>query len=83
MPLAFAPGPLVIRLNYGECACIPLPTFELSNAVQLLAKTAPRERKQGPYPEIPCCPEIPSVTLLLTFFNRGPMNRQLLVISGI
>ena len=33
------------------------PTFELSNAVQLLAKTAPREQKLGP------CPETPSVTL--------------------
>ena len=31
--------------------------YELSNAVQLLAKTAPRERKLGP------CPETPSVTL--------------------
>ena len=43
MPLAFAL--LAILLNYDKCACIP--TFELSNAVQLLAKTAPRERKLG------------------------------------
>ena len=42
------------------------PTFELSNAVQLLAKTASRERKLGPCPETPYCPETPSVTLLAT-----------------
>ena len=40
------------------------PTFELSDAVLLLAKTAARERKLGPCPEIPYCPEIPSLTLL-------------------
>ena len=40
------------------------PTFELSNAVQLLAKTAARERKLGQCPEIPYCPETPSVTLV-------------------
>ena len=41
------------------------PTFELSNAVPLLAKTAAKERKLGPCPEIPYCPEIPSLTLLI------------------
>ena len=43
MPLTFAP--LAILPNYGKCT-----TFKLSNAVQLLAKTAPRERKLGPCP---------------------------------
>ena len=38
------------------------PTFELSDAA-LLAKTACRERKLGPCPEIVYCPEIPSLTL--------------------
>jgi len=37
------------------------PTFELSDAVPLLAKTAAKERKLGPCPEIPYCPEIPSL----------------------
>jgi len=40
------------------------PTFELSDTVLLLAKTAARERKLGPCPEIPYCPEIPSLTLV-------------------
>jgi len=35
------------------------PTFELSDAVPLLAKYAARERKLGLCPEIPYCPEIP------------------------
>ena len=39
------------------------PTFELSDAVLLLVKAAARERKLGPCPEIPYCPEIPSLTL--------------------
>ena len=39
-------------------------TFELCGAVPLLAKTAAREQKQGPCPEIPYCPEIPSLTLI-------------------
>ena len=34
------------------------PTFELSDDVPLLAKTAAKERKLGP------CPEIPSLTLV-------------------
>jgi len=38
------------------------PTFELSDAVLLLAKYAARERKLGPCLEIPYCPEIPSLT---------------------
>ena len=50
------------------------PTFELSNAVQLLAKTAPRERKLGPGPEIPYCPEIPSVTLISSLSVIREMN---------
>jgi len=41
------------------------PTFELSDAVLLLAKAAARERKLGPCPEIPYCPEIPSLTLAI------------------
>ena len=49
MHLTFAPLAVVSAHAY--------PTFELSNAVQLLAKTAPRERKLGP------CPETPSITL--------------------
>ena len=39
------------------------PTFELSDAVPLLAKTAAGEWKLGLCPEIPYCPEIPSLTL--------------------
>ena len=39
------------------------PTFELSDAVPLLAKTAAKERKLGQCPEIPYRPEIPSLTL--------------------
>ena len=40
------------------------PTFELFDAVPLLAKAAAKERKLGPCPEIPYCPEIPSLTLI-------------------
>jgi len=40
------------------------PTFELSDDVPLLAKTAAKERKLGPCPEIPYCLEIPSLTLV-------------------
>ena len=50
------------------------PTFELSNAVQLLAKTASRERKLGPCPETPYCPETPSVTLTFHFQLAGSMQ---------
>ena len=39
------------------------PTFELSDAAPLLAKTAARERKLRQCLEIPYCPEIPSLTL--------------------
>ena len=39
------------------------PTFELSDTILLQAKTAASERKLGPCPEIPYCPEIPSLTL--------------------
>ena len=42
-------------------------TFELSDAVPMLAKTAAKERKLGPCPEIPYCPEIPSFTLFPLF----------------
>jgi len=41
------------------------PTFELSDAVPLLAKAAARERKLGLCLEIPYRPEIPSLTLYL------------------
>jgi len=40
------------------------PTFDLSDAVPLWARTAARQRKLGPCPEIPYCPEIPSLTLI-------------------
>ena len=56
------------------------PTFELSDAVPLLAKTAAKERKLGPCPEIPYCPEIPSLTLLL-FINFGTETIQLTIES--
>ena len=46
------------------------PTFELSDAVPLLAKTDAKERKLGPCPEIPYRPEIPSLTL-------QPLNQPL------
>ena len=56
MALAFTP--LAILPNYGKCTCIP--TFELSNAVQLFV---PREKKAVAVSGIPYCPEIPSVIL--------------------
>ena len=48
------------------------PTFELSESPDAvpLAKTAARERKLGPCPEIPYCPEIPSPLPYLTW----PLN---------
>ena len=39
------------------------PTFELSDAVLMLAKTSARERKLGPCLEIPYSPKILSPTL--------------------
>ena len=65
MPLALAP--LAVLPNYGSAHAYP--TFELSNTVQLLAKTASREQKLGPCPETPYCPETPSVTLPSYIFN--------------
>ena len=47
------------------------PTFELFDAVPLLAKTVARERKLGPCPEIPYCLEVPSLTLLKDLVIRS------------
>ena len=72
MALAFRP--LAILLVYGKCTRIPyLRTFRRCTVV---SKTAAREQKLEPCPEIPYCPEIPSLTLvslaiILVIHNYG------------
>ena len=60
---ALAFRPLAILPIYGKCTRIPYLRTLISDAVLLLVKAAGRERKLGPCPEIPYCPEIPSLTL--------------------